>query len=226
VDVDVDVDVEQDTSSTKSVPVTQASDSVHRQKRLTEETISPLLRRMDYAVRGSVVIAADNIHDQLNHHHQGTNKYPFDKITYTNIGNPQSLGQQPLTWPRQVMALVDLPNQVGIDHPDVYKLFPVDAIERAREIKEKALSGHGSGAYSHSKGAKLFREDVCSFLQQRDGMEVPTDPEDIFLSNGASAAIVCVPSMTSMANVFPMPSLLTPFCCVGLSTHRTTSYKR
>ena len=119
-------------------------------------------------------------------------KYPFDKILYTNIGNPQSVNQQPLTWPRQVLALVDLPDAVGVDHPLATQLFPQDAIDRARYIKEHALHGHGSGAYSHSKGHLEFRKDVCAFLQQRDGKHVPTDPENIFLSNGASAAISSV----------------------------------
>jgi DNA-binding transcriptional MocR family regulator len=203
VDVELDQNTELDqstlrtTSTTTSPTSSSTSTAFRRQKRLTEETVSPFLRRMNYAVRGSVVIAADKINDELTNqrgttNNNNNNKYPFDKITYTNIGNPQALGQKPLTWPRQVMALVDLPNEVGIDHPDASKLFPVDAIQRAREIKEKGLSGYGSGAYSHSKGVKMFREDVCAFLQERDGQQVPTDPEDIFLSNGASAAIVSI----------------------------------
>lgn len=153
-------------------------------KRLTEDTMSPALKGMEYAVRGSVVIAADKINDELQ---SGTKKYPFDSIVYTNIGNPHSVGQRPLTWPRQVMALVDLPDEIGVDHPDVEKMFPADAIQRAREMK-KGLGGHGSGAYSHSKGVKMFREDVASFIQKRDG-GVPANAEDIFLSNGASEAI-------------------------------------
>jgi aspartate/methionine/tyrosine aminotransferase len=152
-------------------------------KRLTEDTMNPNLRTMEYAVRGKVVIAADKIQDELKK--QSSGKYPFDHIVYTNIGNPHSVGQKPLTWPRQVLALVDLPDEVGVDHPDALKLFPSDAIRRAREIK--AGLEHGSGAYSHSKGARCFREDIVKFLFQRDG--VPADPEDIFLSNGASAAI-------------------------------------
>lgn len=183
-----------DTAAAKSTTTTTSPSKSHRTtttKRLTEVTMSPNLRRMEYAVRGSIVIAADKINEDLQKaKNEQRTKYPFDKIVYTNIGNPQSVGQKPLTWPRQVMALVDLPNEVGIDHPDASKLFPKDAIARARQIKEEALGGHGSGAYSHSKGAKLFRDDVCSFLKERDGVEVPTDPEDIFLSNGASAAIV------------------------------------
>ncbi|KAG7355425.1 tyrosine/nicotianamine aminotransferase [Nitzschia inconspicua] len=198
----LDIDGDDNVRQTELDIQTQTGIPFHprREKRLTESSMSPFLRKMEYAVRGSVVIAADKINDQLKeaaawdsqstkHEKKKKKQYPFDKIIYTNIGNPHSVGQKPLTWPRQVMALVDLPNEVGIDHPDAPNFFPLDAIERAREIKGKALSGHGSGAYSHSKGAKLFREDVCSFLQKRDGKEVPTDPENIFLTNGASAAI-------------------------------------
>jgi len=166
---------------------------VDEKKKLTIDSINPNLRRMEYAVRGTVVIAANKIADELrNDANDGdgdkTGERPFDKIVYTNIGNPQSVGQKPLTWPRQVSALVDLPDAAGIDHPSAVALFPSDAIQRAREIKA-ALGGHGSGAYSHSKGARTFREDVVSFLKRRDGGEVPADPEDVFLSNGASAAI-------------------------------------
>lgn len=148
---------------------------------------------MEYAVRGTVVIAADRISKELQTTKttataNNDNGRPFDKIVYTNIGNPQSVGQQPLTWPRQVCALVDLPAETGIDHPLASEIFPGDAIDRARAIRE-ALGGHGSGAYSHSKGAACFRNEVVSFLQARDGVEVPTDAEDVFLSNGASAAI-------------------------------------
>jgi alanine transaminase len=146
---------------------------------------------MEYAVRGAVVIAADEINKELSSKNTAADKdkdskYPFDHIVFTNIGNPQSVGQKPLTWPRQVLALVDLPDEVGVDHPDVTKLFPTDAILRAKEIK-LGLGGHGSGAYTHSKGARCFREDVAKFIENRDG--APSDPSDIFLTNGASEAI-------------------------------------
>lgn len=163
---------------------TEASSSVSTNKRLTLETMSPSLLKMQYAVRGKVVIAADKIADDLK---AGVGDYPFDHIVFTNIGNPQSVGQQPLTWPRQVMALVDLPDAQGIDHPLAKKMFPADAVARAKEIKV-ALGGHGSGAYSHSKGVKALREAVAKFIEERDG-GVPSDAEDIYLTNGASAGI-------------------------------------
>jgi len=159
-------------------------DEIHKSKRLTEETMSPRLRSMEYAVRGKVVIKADEINEHLSKHDAD---YPFDHIVYTNIGNPHSVGQQPLTWPRQVIALVELPDEVGVDNPNAAKLFPADAIRRAKEIKV-GLKGMGPGAYTHSKGAKCFREDIAKFIEERDG-GVPCDPEDIFMTNGASAGI-------------------------------------
>lgn len=173
------------------------------EKRLTLESMNQNMRKMEYAVRGKVVIEADKITDELK-----TNKKarPFDHIVYTNIGNPQSVGQKPITWPRQVMALVDLPDENGIDHPDVEKLFPADAVARAREIK-KGLGGHGSGAYTHSKGARCFRDDVAAFLEKRDGLKA--DPEALFLTNGASAGIQhilnCLIADSNCGVMIPIP---------------------
>jgi len=182
--------------STASIAsVSSAEMTTVSEKQLTLQSMSQSIRKMQYAVRGQVVIAADKINDELQQAKSTSKKYPFDHIVYTNIGNPQSVGQLPLTWPRQVMALVDLPDEVGIDHPEASSLFPADAIARARHIKHVALHGHGSGSYSHSKGVKDFRQDVADFITNRDRYEtdkVPmkaADPEDIFLTNGASAGI-------------------------------------
>jgi alanine transaminase len=181
-------------STTETFPVALRP---HQGKRLNDDTVNPLLKRMEYAVRGEVVVAADKISKELELEKKENqrSKYKFDKILYTNIGNPQSVGQAPLTWPRQVMALVNLPDSLGIDHPVAKQMFPIDAIERAREIKA-GLGGHGLGAYSHSQGAYCFRKDIADFIKSRDG-GVETDPEDIFMTNGASSAIHMV--MTALA---------------------------
>jgi len=190
------------------------------QKRLTEQSMSQNLRTMEYAVRGKVVIAADLINQELNEQKQQPQnddkdedeekkKYPFDHIVYTNIGNPHSVGQKPLTWPRQVMALSDLPDSNGIHHKLVKKMFPKDAIERAELIK-KALSGHGTGAYTHSQGPLLFRKEICEFIEQRDGfVSGSCDPETIFLTNGASSGIDmilnCLIADSSCGVMIPIP---------------------
>lgn len=145
------------------------------------------LRNMEYAVRGKVVIKADEINALLKSSPKGT--FNFDHIVYTNIGNPHSVGQKPLTWPRQVLALADLPNEFGIDHPDLEKMFPADAIARARQIKD-ALDGHGTGAYTHSQGPLQFRQEICDFIEERDDLKKGSvDPKCIFMTNGASSGI-------------------------------------
>ena len=108
---------------------------------------------------------------------------PFDRIIECNIGNPQALGQKPMTFPRQVLALVNVPGLVN--SPEIHKLFPQDAITRAKEYIA-AMPG-GTGAYSHSKGIPIARKDVAIFLEKRDGMAA--DIEDIFLTDGASQGV-------------------------------------
>ena len=64
------------------------------------------------------------------------------------------------------------------------KLYPSDAITRAKLL----LKNIGSvGAYSHSQGIPLIRENVAKFISERDGY--PSDPSKIFLTQGASAGV-------------------------------------
>lgn len=101
-----------------------------------KDTMAQNLRRMEYAVRGKIVMRADELQSQ------------GKEIIYTNIGNPQAVGQHPLTYNRQVLALCDLPAEVGVDHPDVDKMFPKDVIEKAKEYRV-AIGPAGTGAYTH-----------------------------------------------------------------------------
>ena len=176
-------EIERDSDSFEDHPI----DKDVKLKRLNEDSMARSLKKMEYAVRGKVLIAAEQIDKDLK---SGKgDKYTFDNIVYTNIGNPHSVGQLPLTWPRQVLALTELPDEVGIAHPRVKNIFPVDAIERATIIK-KALGGHGTGAYTHSQGSPLFREEVCRFIESRDDIPHGTcKKDDIFLTNGASTGI-------------------------------------
>jgi alanine transaminase len=180
-----ELEQQQDTlssSTTTTIPV--------QSKRLTLNTMSEKLKRMEYAVRGKVVIAADRINLELKESStDAKKKYPFDHIVFTNIGNPHSVGQVPLTWPRQVMALVELPTHLGVDHPQIHTLFSEDVIQRAREI-QKALDHYGLGAYTHSQGPLLFRREIAQFIENRDGLEKGSvNPDCIFMTNGASSAI-------------------------------------
>ncbi|MGH0169077.1 UNVERIFIED_CONTAM: hypothetical protein FKN15_056155 [Acipenser sinensis] len=66
--------------------------------------------------------------------------------------------------------------------------FPEDAKERARRILQ-ACGGGSIGAYSASQGIECVRQDVAQYIERRDG-GIPSDPNNIYLSTGASDAIV------------------------------------
>lgn len=61
-------------------------------------------------------------------------------------------------------------------------------------IKELGLAQEFSlppspGAYSASPGIEVIRQDVARFIERRDG-GIPSNPDDVFLSTGASDAII------------------------------------
>lgn len=77
---------------------------MHEQKRkrstpLALDTLNANMVKAEYAVRGEIVQRAGQIARELE---AGATKYPFDKILSCNIGNPQLLGQKPITFFRQV----------------------------------------------------------------------------------------------------------------------------
>lgn len=112
---------------------------------------------------------------------QGVKK-PFTEVIRANIGDAQAMGQRPITFFRQVLALCVYPNLLS--SPD----FPEDAKRRAERILQ-ACGGHSLGAYSISSGIQPIREDVAQYIERRDG-GIPADLNNIFLSTGASDAIV------------------------------------
>lgn len=85
------------------------------------------------------------------------------------------MGQQPLTFLRQVLALVSLPSL--LDDPK----FPTDAKERARTIL-KGCRGSSVGSYTDSPGIEVIRRHVAKYIERRDG--IPADWQNIILSAG------------------------------------------
>ncbi|KAI6180408.1 Alanine transaminase [Aphelenchoides besseyi] len=150
----------------------------NQSKVLTYENINPNVKTMEYAVRGPIVIRAVEMEKDL-----ATNpsKYPFKNVIKANIGDAHAMGQQPITFIRQVLACVSLPQQM--DQMNV----PEDVKEHARTILE-GCGGHSAGAYSQSTGVDVIRKHVADFITQRDG-GIAANPEDIILSGGASESI-------------------------------------
>ncbi|MDX9724163.1 MAG: aminotransferase class I/II-fold pyridoxal phosphate-dependent enzyme [Myxococcota bacterium] len=130
--------------------------------------LSEKLRRAEYAVRGPIVIRAQELEAQGR------------QIIYCNIGNPQALRQRPLSYIRQMLCLLEYPELLELE--GVLEHFPSDLVARARELLRK--HPHGLGAYTQSAGIPFIRQAVADFIAKRDG--IPTDPAKIILTDGAS----------------------------------------
>jgi len=147
-------------------------------------TMNTRVVKAEYAVRGRLVLEAEALAKELS---KPDCNFPFEEIIFCNIGNPQAVGQQPLTFYRQVISLCLNPDLLKDENlPHTNKLFPADAIQRA-QLALEATAG-GFGAYSHSMGVEYFREQVANYIVERDG-EGECDPSRIFLTNGASEGI-------------------------------------
>ncbi|KAG8494629.1 hypothetical protein CXB51_011984 [Gossypium anomalum] len=174
-------------------------------------TINPKVIECEYAVRGEIVTLAQKLQEEIQ---TKPDAHPFEEwtlgesvsfilslrqyspplyfcspwlnsnILYCNIGNPQSLGQQPITFFREVLALCDHP--AILDKSETQGLFSADSIERAWQILDQ-IPGRATGAYSHSQGIKGLRDTIAAGIEARDGF--PADPNDIFLTDGASPAV-------------------------------------
>ncbi|KAL8157043.1 glutamate--glyoxylate aminotransferase 2 [Apium graveolens] len=139
---------------------------------LDYETINENVKKAQYAVRGELYLRASELQNE------------GKKIIFTNVGNPHALGQKPLTFPRQVVALCQAP--FLLDDPNVGLVFPADTIARAKHYL--GLTSGGLGAYSDSRGLPGIRKEVAEFIEKRDGY--PSDPELIFLTDGASKGVM------------------------------------
>lgn len=133
-----------------------------------------------YAVRGALALRAEELRDQLK---ARPGSLPFDHVINANIGNPQQLDQKPITFYRQVLALLQYPDMLK-DTEACSRLFKQDAIERATTLLKEIGS---VGAYSHSKGVPYIRQSIAKFIEERDGFSA--DPEHIYLTTGASNAV-------------------------------------
>jgi len=150
-------------------------------KALTYDKLPVHIRDVQYAVRGPIVKRSLEIKEALKLPGHGK---PFSEVISCNVGNPQSLGQKPITFHRQVLSLITNPEL--LNRPEVTNIYADDVVKRARAF-EKA---HKIGSYSHSKGITLFREMVAQFIKRRDGPGLPeVDAGSIFLTDGASPAV-------------------------------------
>ncbi|KAF6203321.1 hypothetical protein GE061_003739 [Apolygus lucorum] len=149
------------------------------EKCLTLDNMNPHIKVMEYAVRGPLVIRAGEIENELKN---GAQK-PFKEVIKANIGDCHAMGQKPLTFLRQVLALVTLPELLNDPR------FPDDVKERAKIILAGCRGG-SVGSYTDSPGIEVIRRQAAAYIEERDG--VPSNWQDIILSAGASDGIKSV----------------------------------
>ncbi|XP_072364029.1 alanine aminotransferase 2-like isoform X2 [Scyliorhinus torazame] len=148
------------------------------QKVLTLESMNQQVKKVEYAVRGPIVMRAMEIEKELQ---QGVEK-PFTEVIKANIGDAHAMGQKPITFIRQVLAICTFPNLL-CDHT-----VPEDAKTRAQKLLD-GCGGKSLGAYTASQGLEVVRKHVARYIETRDG-GIPSDPDNIFLATGASDAIL------------------------------------
>jgi len=159
----------------------------NRRRVLNKDSIPNNIKNAQYAVRGEMVIRANKYLDQLK---SNPSSLPFKKIVFCNIGNPQELGQPPITFIRQVVSLIENPQALNSSY--VTKLYPDDVIKRVKAmIKE---FGFSTGAYTHSQGFEFVRRNVAEYIRKRDEKNDDnySHYSNIFLSDGASPAVQTV----------------------------------
>lgn len=86
------------------------------------------------------------------------------------------MGQVPITFIRQILALVTYPNLFKSSE------FPDDVKEKAKIILNGCRGG-SAGSYTDSPGIEIIRKHVAQYIEKRDG-GIPCDWQNIVLSAG------------------------------------------
>uniref|UniRef100_A0A915PKV4 alanine transaminase n=1 Tax=Setaria digitata TaxID=48799 RepID=A0A915PKV4_9BILA len=144
---------------------------------LTLDNLNSNVVKMEYAVRGPLVIRALAIEKELS---EGAKK-SFSSVIRANIGDAHAMGQKPISFIRQVLACVSDPSLINDAN------YPSDVKQRAKLLLS-GCGGHSVGSYSHSNGIEIIRKHVAEYITRRDG-GIPSYPQQILLSGGASEAI-------------------------------------
>src|SRR5512140_1283473 len=108
---------------------------------ITLHDLSTNLLKSEYAVRGPIVGRAQQLEQQGR------------KIIYCNIGNPQALKQRPLTYLRQLLALLEYP--ALMDDAAAVAHFPADVAARASPTSSRSgTASRRTGSTSSSPTAR------------------------------------------------------------------------
>ncbi|KAG2549346.1 hypothetical protein PVAP13_9KG269400 [Panicum virgatum] len=149
---------------------------------LTVDSLNPkVLALADHLGNAAIARRAQCIQNEIE---TKPGSHPFDEIIYCNLSNPQSMGQQPNTFFREVLALCDYPHL--LERSETNSLFSSDAIAKARKILD-LFPWRTTGGYSHCQGTEGLRDVIAAGITSRDGFHC--NAEDIFLTDGSAPPV-------------------------------------
>jgi len=148
-------------------------------KALTMDHLGPGVTNSTNLIRGSVLSRAN----ELKKIKEAGGKLPFDDFYPLHYGNPQLLGQPPITFIRQCIAGTFYPPLLDSD------ALPNDVKKRVKYYLDN-IPNKAVGAYADAAGFPVFVKSVANFIAKRDGY--PTKIENIYLSDGGFDAMLFV----------------------------------
>lgn len=149
-----------------------------------------------YLIRGCVLHRAAELRKQK----AKGEKLPFDNFWPFHYGNPQLLGQPPITFLREVIAACFCPRLCDT------KVFSEDVVKRAKHYLKEIPYG-AIGAYADAAGFDVFRKEAADFIAKRDGF--PCDYNNIYLLDGTLDGMILLNnfffSKKGSGMMLPMP---------------------
>ena len=110
------------------------------------------------------------------------------------------MGNKPITFIRQVMALITYPALLEDE------TFPADVRERARLILSGCRGG-SVGSYSDSPGIEIIRRHIADYIKERDG-GIEADWRNVMLCAGQKHCLVKVRFLEEISKQKDFQSIL------------------
>lgn len=165
-------------------------------KILSVDDLGPGIIESSYLIRGCVLHRAN----ELKALREKGEKLPFERFYPLHYGNPQLLGQPPITFLREVIAGCFCPHLLD------KKVFSDDVVKRVNYYLDN-IPGRAIGAYADAPGFPIFVKTVSDFIAKRDGYPAP--PETIYLTDGTldgmSFVLKLLFSKQNSGVMLPMP---------------------
>lgn len=164
---------------------------------ITSDNINQNLKKMEFPWPSPVVSRGNELEIEVK---KGI-KFPFPDVIHAHAGDPQGMGQKPITFFQKLVSLCLNPKLMN------ESIFPEDVRIRAQAILNEC-KGHSIASYTPSAGLDLVRKQVAKYIEERDN--VKTNYHDIFMSSGATEAVRSVLSILNYSTNNKPPGVMIP----------------